>query len=180
MKDFNVIFDLRSIERDLFAIDDQLRSFKLFNILRLLKVENNKAYEQCRFILTAPTIDEEKIQSPENEVQHYLNRSSIFPALFPVQLHIMCLSNFKDLLKFNSDFNKEYKHFLNVSNALKLVYYQKAKLNNMKILFSNNGHQNLIGGPKIPAFHSVVGYLLYNAKGISISDSKVIYNVYLI
>ena len=175
MKNFNVIFDLKTIETDFFAFDDEIRANKLYNALRQLKIVNNKAYEQCRFILSAP-VDVE-IKSPQSDVQFYLSNSQSQPQppQIPFELEIFCLSKFKDLLQFNYDFGTVYNHFLNVSSALHLIYYQKSKLNNMKILFSNNGHQNIISGPKIPAYHSIVGYLVYNEKGISITDSKVCY-----
>lgn len=163
-----------SLEKSsVFAVDDMIRANRLLNILHLLKMENKHAYEQCRFIFTAPTIDSDKLHYPENEVNSYLHSKPLIPPLFPLELHIMCIENFKDLLYFNIEFSKEYNHFLNVSNAMKLVYYQKTKLNNMKILFSNNAHQNLISGPRISSFHSLAGYLVYNEKGIVISDSKV-------
>jgi len=178
MKDFNVIFDLRSLETNFFAMDDQIRANKLFHVLRQLKMENKHAYEQCRFIWTAPTIDSDKLHYPESDVQKYLSKTPLLPLIFPMELHVLCMDSFADLLKFNTEFVKQYNHFLNVANAHKLIYYQKSKLNNLKILFANNGHQNLVGGPKTPSFHSLVGYLLYNERGIMISDTKVKYNYY--
>ena len=63
-------------------------------------MQNKHAYEQCRFIWTAPTIESDRLHYSESEVQVYLHRIPLIPSIFPMELHILCLTEFKDLLKF--------------------------------------------------------------------------------
>jgi hypothetical protein len=134
---FEIIFDLTLLSRSIFSVSDTRRFTRISSVIDKLRLRYGQNAENCRFIFTNnvqgmtnmdPSTTNVNSFSQFNDVNSYLN----------IVTNVFCFQNMDSAITFNSQLLNMYNSFVGSCNANHLFYFNKSKINNLKIIFKKS------------------------------------------
>jgi hypothetical protein len=149
--DFEIIFDMNILSKPVFSVGDRERQVKLMRIIDSLKLRYGQNSENCKFIFTNDIQNMSNINLMTTSIADFSNlpNTNQYMALI---INIFCFSSMDKMITFHSEFAKMYNNFINSTTSNNLFYFNKLKMNNLKILFKTSrvqSEQMLPGGSSI-------------------------------
>jgi hypothetical protein len=174
---FGVIFDLNFLERQIFVHSDGQREIIINRIIDRLRLRYNQGADNCRFIFSN-NIFEMPIDMTEKSIIHVHNSNDMNNYL-SISANIFCFKSTDQVIAFNTYFLKMYNQFILSSTANHLYYYNKLKINKLKVVFRNMVQHQLIQPESgfdmnivpVSEYNLKYGVLEFSKDGALISDS---------
>jgi hypothetical protein len=149
----------------------------LDRIIDRLRLSFNQGAENCRFIFTN-NIFEMPVEMTERSIISVHNSNDMNNYL-SISANIFCFQSMDSVIAFNTYFLQMYNQLILSSAANHLFYYNKFKINKIKVVFRNIARHQLIepesgidsNNEPVNEFKLKFGALIFSKDGALISDS---------
>jgi hypothetical protein len=133
---FEVMFDMSLLSKNIFGLLDQERYNNVSKVLDKLRLRFGQNSENCRFIFSNNIEGMNNINLSNTSVNTFTQISNINPYLSLI-MNIFCFSTIDKAIVFHSNLMKMFNNFIGSIESNHLFYFNKNKMNNLKVIFRN-------------------------------------------